>query len=56
MASLRRALSWLIVLIVGLAPMLVYFAAGTVGRAIRRKGRGLRAGAEPTGAKKNDDR
>jgi hypothetical protein len=56
MASLRRALSWLIVLIVGLAPMLVYFAAGVVGRTIRRKARRPPAGSAPTGAKEVDDR
>jgi hypothetical protein len=53
MASLRRALSWLIVLIVGLAPMLIYFVAGVVGRAMGRNAR--RPPAEPASsrAKKN---
>jgi hypothetical protein len=44
LASLRRLLSWLIVLIVGLVPTLVYFVAGVVGRAIRHKARRPPAG------------
>lgn len=56
MAILRRALAWLIVLIVGLAPMLVYFVAGVVGRAIRRKARRPAAGSAPTRAKEDNAR
>jgi hypothetical protein len=37
MGSLQWALSWLVVLALGLAPMLVYWAAGAIGRAFRRK-------------------
>jgi hypothetical protein len=33
----RSALSWLIVVAVGLAPMLVCFPAGVIGRGVRRK-------------------
>jgi hypothetical protein len=55
-ASLQRALSWLIVLIVGLAPMLIYYVAGVVRRAIRRKTRRLPAGSAPGRAKDDCDR
>ena len=37
MASLQWALSWLVVFAVGLAPMLVYWVAGLIGRAFRSK-------------------
>jgi len=37
MGSLQWALSWLVVVAVGLAPMLVYWLAGLIGRAFRRK-------------------
>ena len=37
--SLKWALSWLAVLAVGLAPMLVYWFAGMIGRATRHKAR-----------------
>jgi hypothetical protein len=42
MGSLRLALSWLIVVVVGLAPMLVYWVAGLIsggfrGRPTRRR-------------------
>jgi hypothetical protein len=40
--SLKRAVSWLVVFAVGLAPMLVYWVAGVIGRAFRRKGGGVR--------------
>jgi hypothetical protein len=43
MYRLRWALSWLVVLAVGLTPMLVYWAAGVIGRAFRRKQGGVRA-------------
>jgi hypothetical protein len=39
MESLEWALPWLIVLAVGLAPMLVYFLAGVIARALRGRGR-----------------
>jgi hypothetical protein len=55
-ASLRSLLSWLIVLIIGLAPMLVYFVSGVVRRAIRRKVRRPPAGLPPSRAGKDDDR
>src|SRR5437899_9013497 len=42
---LSGALSWLIVLAVGLAPMLVYFLAGAIGRAVGRTARGPSAAA-----------
>jgi hypothetical protein len=35
MGSLQWALSWLVVVAVGLAPMLVYWAVGVAGRAFR---------------------
>jgi hypothetical protein len=37
MSSLQWARSWLVVVAVGLAPMLVYWLAGLIGRAFRRK-------------------
>jgi hypothetical protein len=37
MASLQWAQSWLVVFAVGLAPMLVYWVAGLIGRAFRSK-------------------
>jgi hypothetical protein len=37
MGSLQWALSWLVVGAVGLAPILVYWVAGVIGRAFRRK-------------------
>jgi hypothetical protein len=43
--SLQRALSWLVVFAVGLAPMLVYWVAGLIRQAFRRK-----RGARPTGS------
>jgi hypothetical protein len=36
MGSLQRALSWVVVLAVGLAPMLVYWGIGEMGRTIQR--------------------
>ena len=36
MGSLERALSWLVVMAVGLAPMLVYWGGCEIGRAIQR--------------------
>jgi hypothetical protein len=47
MGSLQWALSWLVVGAVGLAPMLVYWAAGLIGRAFRRRRLGPPAGNEP---------
>ena len=37
MGSLQWALSWLVVGAVGLAPILVYWLTGLIGRALRRK-------------------
>ena len=45
--SLKRAVSWLVVFAVGLAPILVYWVAGLIGRAFRRKGGGPPAGSAP---------
>lgn len=42
MGRLQWALSWLAVVAVGLAPMLVYWAAGVIGLAFRRKRGGPR--------------
>ena len=39
MGSFKWALSWLIVLGIGLAPMLVYFVARVIGQARQRKTR-----------------
>ena len=47
MGSLQWALSWLVVGAVGLAPILVYWAAGVIGRAFRRKRGGPRTGSRP---------
>ena len=47
MGSLQWALSWLVVFGLGLAPMLVYWVAGVIGRAFRRKRRGRRTGSRP---------
>jgi hypothetical protein len=47
MDSLKWALSWLIVLAVGLAPMLVYWVARVIGRAIGHKARGPPTGVAP---------
>jgi hypothetical protein len=45
--SLKRALSWLVVFAVGLAPMLVYSVAGLIGRVFRRKRGGPRTDSRP---------
>ena len=45
MGSLQWALSWLVVVAVGLAPMLVYWLAGLIGRAFRRKRERARTGS-----------
>jgi hypothetical protein len=45
--SLQWALSWLIVVAVGLAPLLVYWLAWLIGLAIRRKARRPRASNPP---------
>jgi hypothetical protein len=45
--SLKRALSWLVVFAVGLAPMLVYWVAGLIRQAFRRKRGGPRADGAP---------
>ena len=37
---LSGALSWLAVFAIGLAPMLVYWLAGVIGRALRRRAGG----------------
>ena len=47
MGSLQWALSWLIVVAVGLAPLLVYWLAWLIGLAIRRKARRPRASNPP---------
>jgi hypothetical protein len=47
MGGLQWALSWLVVGAVGLAPILVYWAAGVIGRAFRRKRGGPRTGSQP---------
>jgi hypothetical protein len=47
---LSGAFSWLVVVTIGLAPMLVYWLARVIGRALRRRARGPPAGspsAEP---------
>jgi hypothetical protein len=36
MGGFQRALSWLVVIAIGLAPILVYWGIGEVGRAIQR--------------------
>jgi hypothetical protein len=45
--SLKRAVSWLVVFAVGLAPMLVYWVTGLIGQAFRRKRGGPRSGSRP---------
>ena len=50
MGSLRWALSWLTVGAVGLAPILVYWVAGLIGRAFRSK-RGGRGDGWPASRK-----
>jgi hypothetical protein len=53
MGSLRWALSWLIVVIVGLAPMLVYWVAGLIsGGFQRRRGEDRRVGGRPVKKRK----
>ena len=48
MGSLRWALSWLIVAVVRLAPMLVYWVAGLIsGGFQRRRGEDRRVGGRP---------
>jgi hypothetical protein len=42
---LSGALSWLVVVTIGLAPMLVYWLARVIGRALRRKAPGPPAGS-----------
>jgi hypothetical protein len=54
MGSLRWALSWLAVGAVGLAPMLVYWVAGVLGRAFRSKRGGRGTGGRPTGNEGED--
>jgi hypothetical protein len=44
---LSGALSWLLVVTVGLAPMLVYWLARVIGRALHRKAPGPAAGKPP---------
>ena len=47
---LSGAMSWLVVVTIGLAPMLVYWLVRVIGRALRRKARRSPAGsplAEP---------
>ena len=47
---LSGALSWLVVVTIGLPPMLVYWLAGVIGRGLRRRGPSPPAGsllAEP---------
>ena len=43
---LSGALSWLVVAIIGLAPMLVYWLARVIGRALRRRAPGPPAGSQ----------
>jgi hypothetical protein len=45
--SLQRAVSRLVVFAVGLTPMLVYWVAGLIGQAFRRKRGDARAGSRP---------
>jgi len=45
MDRVRWALSWLVVFAVGLAPILVYWVAGVIGRAFRHKRGGPPAGS-----------
>ena len=47
MDSLQWALSRLVLVAVGLAPMLVYWAVGVIGRATRRKRGGPRSDSAP---------
>jgi hypothetical protein len=48
MGSLRWGLSWLIVVVVGLAPMLVYWVVGLIsGGFQRRHGEDRRVGGRP---------
>jgi hypothetical protein len=47
MGSLQWAVSWLVVFAVGLAPMLVYWVAGLIRQAFRRKREGPRTGSRP---------
>ena len=47
--SVKRALSWLVVFAVGLAPMLVYRVAGLIGRAFRSKRADRGTGSRPAG-------
>ena len=45
--NLKRALLWLVVFAVGLAPMLVYWWAGLIAQAFRGKRGGPRTGSAP---------
>jgi hypothetical protein len=54
MGSLQWALSWLVVVAVGLAPMLVYWLAGLIGRAVRRKRGGARTGSAALGPREEE--
>ena len=55
MASLfSEALSWLVVVTIGLAPMLVYWLAQVIGRALRRKAPRPPAGNLPTEIEKGE--
>ena len=48
MGSLRWALSWLIVVVVGLAPMLAYWVAGLISGGFQgRRGENRRVGGRP---------
>jgi len=47
MDRVRWALSWLVVFAFGLAPILVYWVAGLIGRDFRREGGGPPAGSAP---------
>ena len=52
--SVKRALSWLVVFAVGLAPMLGYWVAEVVGRAFRSKRADRRTGSRPA-AKESEE-
>jgi hypothetical protein len=43
--SVKRAVSWLVVFAVGLAPMLAYWVTGLIGRAFPSKGGGRGTGS-----------
>jgi hypothetical protein len=53
---LSGALSWLVVLTIGLAPILVYWLARVIGQALRRRARGPLADSPSAESEEGEER